>query len=92
MAGDESIKPGKPGKPDGEGEQIAASYRTAGPYIDASWQLAGAVGLWSLVGYFADKKLGTGPWLLVAGAVLGMALGFYLFFRALSDIGRRKAK
>src|SRR3954462_5248220 len=67
---------------------IASSYRKAGPYLDASWQLAGSVALWVLVGYFLDKWLHTTPWLLVAGAVLGMAIGFYLFFKALSAIGK----
>jgi ATP synthase protein I len=69
---------------------VAASYRKAGPYLDASWQLIGAVGLWTAVGYFLDRKLGTKPWLLVVGSLLGMALGFYLFFRALLALGKRK--
>ena len=67
---------------------VASSYRKAGPYLDASWQLAGSDALWVLIGYFLDKWLHTAPWLLVAGAVLGMGLGFYLFFKALSAIGR----
>jgi ATP synthase protein I len=67
---------------------IASSYRKAGPYLDASWQLTGSVALWVVIGYFLDKWLHTGPWLLVAGAVLGMALGFYLFYKAISAIGK----
>jgi F0F1-type ATP synthase assembly protein I len=41
-----------------------------------------------LIGYFLDKWLHTAPWLLVTGAGLGMALGFYLFFKAISAIGK----
>jgi ATP synthase protein I len=67
---------------------VASSYRKAGPYLDASWQLSGSVALWVIVGYFLDKWLHTTPWLLVVGAVLGMGLGFYLFFKALSAIGK----
>lgn len=74
----------------GTGEEVAASYRKAGPYLDASWQLAGSVAFWTLAGWWLDKKVHTTPWLLVAGAVLGVGLGFFLFFRALSDIGKRK--
>src|SRR3954462_11208648 len=70
------------------GQDVASSYRKAGPYLDASWQLAGSVALWVLIGYFLDKWLRTTPWLLVVGAVLGMAIGFYLFFKALSAIGK----
>jgi ATP synthase protein I len=67
---------------------VASSYKKAQPYLDASWQLTGSVALWVIVGYFLDKWLRTAPWLLVAGSVIGMVIGFYLFFRALSAIGR----
>jgi ATP synthase protein I len=71
-----------------DGMDVASSYRKAGPYLAASWQLSGSVALWVLIGYFLDKWLKTTPWLLVAGAVLGIGLGFYLFFTALSAIGK----
>jgi ATP synthase protein I len=73
---------------DGAGGDIASSYRKAGPYLDASWQLAGSVALWVVVGYFLDKWLRTAPWLLVSGSVLGMTTGFYLFFKAIAAIGK----
>ena len=73
---------------EGIGEGIASSYRKAGPYIDASWQLAGAVGAGTLAGWWLDKKLGTGPWLLVSGALFGIGLGFYLFFKILMHIDK----
>ena len=75
--------------PEGVGEGIASSYRKAGPYIDASWQLAGAVGLGTLAGWWLDKKLSTGPWLLVSGALLGIGIGFYMFFRILMNLSKR---
>jgi len=31
------------------------------------------------LGYWADGKLGTRPWLLIAGAAVGMTLGFISF-------------
>jgi ATP synthase protein I len=73
---------------EGRGD-VGESYRRAGPYLDASWQLVGSVVLWVAVGWFLDKKAHTAPWLLVAGSVVGMGIGFYLFFRALSAIGRK---
>jgi ATP synthase protein I len=73
---------------EGVGEGIGASYRKAGPYIDASWQLAGAVGLGTLAGWWLDKKLGTTPWLLVVGALFGIGLGFYLFFKILMSLNK----
>jgi F0F1-type ATP synthase assembly protein I len=79
-------------KQPGKGEDAGESYRRAGPYIDASWQLVGSLGLWTAVGWFLDWKLGTRPWLLVTGSLFGIGLGFYLFFRVIADIGKRKAK
>jgi F0F1-type ATP synthase assembly protein I len=77
-------------RPSEGGEDAAESYRRAAPYIDASWQLGGSVALWTLIGWFADRELHTAPWLLVSGAVLGTGLGFYLFFKAVLAIGRKK--
>jgi F0F1-type ATP synthase assembly protein I len=75
---------------EGGDENAAESYRRAAPYLDASWQLVGSVGLWTAGGWFADHKLHTAPWLLVSGAVVGMGLGFYLFFKSVLAIGRKK--
>jgi len=71
-----------------DGESVGAAYRKAGPFLAASWQLTGAVAVWTFAGWGADKLFNTKPWLLVAGAVLGLALGFYLFFKALMSIGK----
>lgn len=38
------------------------------------------------LGYLLDRWLRTGPWLLVAGIVLGSALGLYEFVRITSKI------
>jgi len=81
-----------PGQRPSEGreEDVAASYRRAAPYLDASWQLIGSVALWTAAGWFGDRKLHTAPWLLVSAAVIGTGLGFYLFFKAVMAIGRKK--
>jgi ATP synthase protein I len=41
-------------------------------------------------GYYLDRWLGTGPWLLLVGLLLGIAAGFVNLFRAvgLFDGGR----
>jgi ATP synthase protein I len=38
------------------------------------------------LGYLLDRWLRTGPWLMVAGIVLGSALGLYEFVRISSKI------
>lgn len=36
--------------------------------------------VWGGLGWLADRWLGTGPWLLVLGLVLGNGLGLYLLW------------
>ncbi|HEV7859782.1 MAG TPA: AtpZ/AtpI family protein [Pyrinomonadaceae bacterium] len=38
------------------------------------------------LGFLLDRWLGTGPWLLVLGIVLGSALGLYEFVRLTSKL------
>lgn len=47
--------------------------------VGAEMVAATAVG--GLLGYGLDAWLGTGPWLLVAGVVLGGAAGFFGVYR-----------
>ena len=47
------------------------------------------LGTWA--GYVLDGKLGSGPWLLVAGAFAGFALGFYIILRAAKNMSRGDA-
>ena len=51
----------------------------------------GSVGMWTAIGWFADKKLHTKPWLPVTGSLLGIGLGFltFLFFRAVIALGKQ---
>ncbi len=77
-------------RPEGPGEDVASSYRKAGPYIDASWQLAGSVGLGTFAGWWLDKKLSTSPWLLVGGALFGIGVGFYLLFKILMNLDKKR--
>jgi F0F1-type ATP synthase assembly protein I len=37
-----------------------------------------------LLGSYLDRKMGTSPWLLVAGVLLGTAAGFVGLFRTVS--------
>jgi F0F1-type ATP synthase assembly protein I len=72
---------------DEESSNLAAAYRRAAPFVDAVWQLVGAVGVGTLGGYFLDKHWDTTPWMLLAGAVVGMAAGMTAFIRNTLRIG-----
>jgi len=43
-------------------------------------ELVAAVLTWAAIGWFVDERLGTGPWGLVVGALIGNAAGLYLVF------------
>jgi F0F1-type ATP synthase assembly protein I len=54
-------------------ENIARS----GPAALASYTLVGAILLLGAAGYAVDRWLGTSPWFLLAGLLLGIITGFY---------------
>lgn len=52
------------------------------PWAAASYTLIGAILLMGLIGYALDRWLGTAPWLLLAGLLLGIVTGFYELAKA----------
>jgi ATP synthase protein I len=54
--------------------------RTVGKYMDLGFMFVVAIGGGALGGYWLDSRLETAPWLLLVGALLGIAAGFYHFF------------
>jgi ATP synthase protein I len=58
--------------------------------MDSGWimvaELLTATFLWGGIGWLADRWLGTAPWLMSIGFVVGNATGFYLVY--LRSIGR----
>jgi ATP synthase protein I len=68
---------------DNEKEEI---NRKTGLAYAAAISLFASVVAGLIVGWLLDRWLGTSPWLLVIGIVLGAAAGFYEFIRATSKI------
>lgn len=60
--------------------------RKTGIAYAAAFSLFAAVVSGLLIGWLLDRWLGTKPWLLVLGIVLGAAAGFYEFIRASSKL------
>ena len=60
--------------------------RKSGLAYAAAFSLFAAVVSGIVLGWLLDRWLGTQPWLLVAGLVLGAAAGFYQFIRATSRL------
>jgi len=60
--------------------------RKSGLAYGAAISLFAAVIAGLIIGWLLDRWLGTRPWLLVVGLVLGAAAGFYEFIRAASRL------
>jgi len=74
--------------PDEQGlSSLAEGYRKAAPYIAASTSLVAAVGVFTGVGIWLDRKFATTPWLTLLGVVIGMVGGFVSFFKQV--LGKR---
>ena len=67
-------------------ESNAETARKSGLAMSAAIALFGSVVFLLIIGWFADLLLGTSPWGIVAGIVLGSIIGFVQFFRTTSQI------
>jgi F0F1-type ATP synthase assembly protein I len=67
----------------------AGDQRPTGPsadffrYSGLGLGFAATVGVFGLVGYWLDARLGSGPWILIAGVFLGFALGLFSMVKKL---------
>ena len=66
------------------------SLRKVGPYLNIGGVFLGCMVLGVALGWWLDKELGTKPWMLLAGSLLGMASGFYHFFKVVLRWGDEK--
>jgi len=55
-------------------------------------QFAASILLFLFLGMWLDEKLGTAPWLLIAGVFIGGTAGFYSIYRRLVVMPREKKK
>jgi ATP synthase protein I len=60
--------------------------RKAGVAYAAAFSLFASVVSGLILGWLLDRWLGTKPWLLVVGIVLGAAAGFYELIRSASKL------
>ena len=55
-------------------------------------EMAAAVFIGTFMGYWADKWLGTQPWILIIGFIFGAAAGFRNLFRFIAREDHDKGK
>jgi F0F1-type ATP synthase assembly protein I len=71
---------------------LSEAYRKLAPYLNIGYFFAASVTGMTLLGYYLDKKWQTDPWLTVCGAVLGIGLGFYNFFKTVFNLEKKDDK
>jgi F0F1-type ATP synthase assembly protein I len=63
-------------------KSLQGAVRTADSAATASYTLIGAILLLGGMGFGLDRWLGTSPWLLLGGLLLGLIVGFYELAKA----------
>lgn len=72
------MSPTGPRRENGTG--LGPAMRKAAPYLGLGWSFVAPMILGLVAGYYLDRWLGTEPWLLLAGLLLGMAAGFLALY------------
>lgn len=69
-----------------EDQSTGVVVRKSGLVYGAIFSLVMAVIVMLGIGWALDRWLGTTPWMLVGGIVLGSVVGFYQFIRIISKL------
>ena len=68
---------------------LSQAYRSVGPYLTLGIQFIVTILLCVFAGHWADGKFDTSPLLTLIGGLIGIAAGFYHFFKAVLKIDRK---
>lgn len=63
---------------------VGSGTRSMWSLLTVGTVLVAAITLGYFLGSYLDRRLGTSPWLVVAGVVLGTTAGFVELFRSVS--------
>lgn len=63
------------------GPSFADTMREVGPYMNMGFFFLSAIGLFTFIGYNIDQWVGGDPFYITWGAVLGVVVGMYNFFK-----------
>ncbi|MCG0277023.1 MAG: AtpZ/AtpI family protein [Thermanaeromonas sp.] len=72
----------------------ARDYWSYAKYANLAFSLAVTLGVSIFLGLWAgqwlDRRLGTGPWLMVSGVLVGVAVGFYSIIKEIGVLADGK--
>lgn len=80
------MPPSERQRPDGEKKIM----NQVGPYLGLGSQLAAAVGVMGLAGWWLDKHFETKPVLFIVFLILGVFVGMYQFISTVAKLGNKK--
>jgi F0F1-type ATP synthase assembly protein I len=69
---------------------LAKAYRDAAPYLNIGWFFVIAVLLFAYIGHLVDEDQGHKSIFTLAGALLGMLLGFLNLYKTMAFLKRKK--
>jgi F0F1-type ATP synthase assembly protein I len=67
---------------------LGSAYRQAAPYINVTYILISSIVLFGLIGFWVDKLTGMQPLFFILGLFLGLAAGFYSFFKTVQKLDK----
>ena len=68
---------------------LSQAYRSVGPYLTLGIQFIVTILLCVFAGHWADGKFDTSPIFILIGSLLGIAAGFYNFFKVVLKMDRK---
>ncbi len=68
---------------------LSQAYRSVGPYLTLGIQFIVTILLCVFAGHWADGKFDTSPLWTLIGSLVGIAAGFYHFFKVVLKMGRK---
>jgi len=68
-----------------------ANALSGGEFAGIGFQFAAVVLVFTGIGYWLDRRLGTSPWLLVLGVFAGAAGGIWSMYQKVTAVQQREA-
>ena len=68
---------------------LSQAYRSVGPYLTLGIQLIVTILACVFAGHWVDGKFDTAPLWTLIGGLIGIAAGFYHFFKAVLKMDRK---
>lgn len=76
--------------PGNDDEKLGGKLQSVGPFLTLGLQLAVTVIVFFFIGRYADDKLGTKPWMMIAAIFIGSVGGMIKFFHTVMELSKKE--